>query len=69
MGHSRMDQLADHLERIALQLADRKPSKVPDIDARFLVIAADALRNLGGQMVEIAALGHELEAHAQGKSV
>jgi hypothetical protein len=57
----KFNALADHLERIAVQIADRKPSRTPDIDARFLVIAADAVRQLGEQMVQIATLGHELK--------
>lgn len=62
MDNHNYNALADHLDRIALQIADRKPSRTPDIDARFLVIAADAMRQLGEQMVQIAALGHELKA-------
>lgn len=58
---SQLDALADHLERIALLIADKKPHRTPELDARFLVLAADALRDLGGQVVEIAKLGHELK--------
>lgn len=68
MTHTKLDQLADHVERIALQIADGKPSKVPALDAKFLVLAADALRSLGESVTQIAELGHELEGLSVGKS-
>lgn len=62
-GH-RMNVLADHLERIAVLVSEGKQSRRPDLDARFLLIAADAMRTLGEQVMEIAKIGHELEARA-----
>lgn len=58
---SQLDELADHLERIALLIADKKLHRTRALDAKFLILAADALRDLGSQVVEIAKLGHELK--------
>ena len=69
---NQLDQLAEHLDRIALIITERPvlghwPHMRAHLDARFLVIAADALRNLGGQVLEIAKLGHELKGLSEGK--
>jgi hypothetical protein len=56
---SELDQLADHLELIALAMVDGKPHH--DLDPRFILLAADALRDLGGQIGALAKLGQELK--------
>lgn len=58
---SQLDALANQLERIALLIADKRPHRTPEFDAKFLLLAADALRSLGGQVTEIAKIGHKLK--------
>jgi hypothetical protein len=66
-----LEEMADHVQRIAAVIASRPvmghwPHMKAEIDSALLIVAARIIRDIGGQLVTVAAIGHRRSVNGEG---